>query len=179
MERMAPQSVQQDEVLLSSAVLCHIMILNSVLERTANRYAEEHGLTFPQWMAIGCIGHAGPEGITHSELGQKLMLSKAPITGLVDRLERGGFVNRVADTLDRRVSRVVMTEKGESVWREVRQSLRENSQELCACFSTEEQELLVSLLSRLLNTVASADPTLEKSQWLQCAQQHSAGCKAE
>lgn len=179
MERMAPQSMQEEDVMLSSAVLCHIMILNSVLERTANRYAEEHGLTFPQWMAIGCIGHAGPDGITHSELGQKLMLSKAPITGLVDRLERGGFVVRVADTQDRRVSRVVMTQKGEAVWRQVRQSLRENSQELCSCFSTEEQEQLVSLLSRLLNRVASADPTLEKSQWLQCAQQHRANCNVE
>lgn len=158
MRHMAPASVQREEIPLSSSLLCHIKLLNSVLERNANRFAEEHGLTMPQWMALGCIGHCGVEGIRHSELGSRLMLSKAPITGVVDRLERAGYVRRTPDASDRRVSRVTITQSGEAVWKQVRGTLRERSIQLCDCLSAKEQETLVSLLARLLEDAAAGDP---------------------
>ena len=46
MRRMSPFNDER-EILLPAALLCHVMLLNSVLERSANRFAEEHGLTFP------------------------------------------------------------------------------------------------------------------------------------
>src|SRR5205085_12192673 len=94
-----------EEMIPQAALFCHIFMLNSVLERAGNRVAEGGGLTLPQWMALGCIGHCGDEGIAHSLLGSRLMLSKAPITGVVDRLERAGHVLRAPDAADRRVSR--------------------------------------------------------------------------
>ncbi|MDQ3813652.1 MAG: MarR family transcriptional regulator [Armatimonadota bacterium] len=160
MRRMTPQSVQHEDTLPAAAVMCHIYLLDSVLERAANRVVEQHGLTMPQWMALGCIGHAGPEGIPHSELGKRLMLSKAPITGIVDRLERGGYVQRMADKTDRRVSRIVMTAKGEETWRRVRQTLREDAPHYCQDLSAEEIDTLLSLLARVLNRAAQADPIL-------------------
>lgn len=160
MRRMAPTSVQNEQILPPSAIVCHIMLLNSVLERRANRFVEEHGLTLPQWMALGCIGHCGKDGIRHSELGNRLMLSKAPITGVVDRLERGGYVQRVADETDRRASRIVITPEGETAWKRVRQTLRDRSSELCSQISQQEQAMLLNILSRLLENVANEDPIL-------------------
>lgn len=146
------------------ALLCHIYLLNSVLERLANRFAEQHDLTMPQWMALGSIGHGGDEGITHSELGGSLMLSKAPITGVVDRLERDGYVRRVPDANDRRVSRIMITAKGQKTWQEVRQTLREHAVRQCSCLSDEEQHTMIALLARLLSAVAQSDPTLPVPQ---------------
>lgn len=160
MKRMAPPSAQSEEIPAEGAILCHIMLLNSVLERSVNRFAESCGLTFPQWMALGFIGHCGEEGIRHAELGNRLMLSKAPVTGVVDRLERDGYVQRVGDAKDRRVSRVVMTPKGEAVWWEVKKQLRENSQKLFSVFPAQEHEQMLSMLSRLLTAAADADPIL-------------------
>ncbi|HVF85313.1 MAG TPA: hypothetical protein VM821_04980, partial [Abditibacteriaceae bacterium] len=59
MRRMAPPSAQCEEIPTEAAVLCHIMLLNSVLERSVNRFADLCGLTFPQWMALGFVGHCG------------------------------------------------------------------------------------------------------------------------
>lgn len=160
MKRMAPPSAQSEEIPTEAALMCHVMLLNSVLERSVNRFAEQCGLTFPQWMALGFIGHRGQEGIRHAELGNCLMLSKAPVTGVVDRLEREGYVQRVAEANDRRASRIVMQPKGEAVWWQVKDQLRGNSQNLCSFLSGEEQELLLSMLSRLLNAAAAADPIL-------------------
>jgi DNA-binding MarR family transcriptional regulator len=160
MKRMAPESVQTEEILPPSAIMCHIMLLHSVLERRANRVMEEHGLTVPQWMALGCIGHCGEKGIRHSELGHRLMLSKAPVTGVVDRLERAGYVRREADNTDRRVSRVVILPEGEVAWKRVRQTLREGSFDVCSSLDEAEQRQLLSLMARLLENMAREDPIL-------------------
>lgn len=163
MQKMSPFDDER-EVELPSALLCHVMLLNSVLERQGNRIAEEHGLTLSQWMALGCIGHGGEAGVRHSELGQRLMLSKAPITGVIDRLERAGYVKRGLDPHDRRAARVVITAEGCAMWETVRADLEPSSHEICACFSEAEQHLVLSLLSRMLASTASIDPILNFSQ---------------
>ncbi|HEX8835084.1 MAG TPA: MarR family transcriptional regulator [Abditibacteriaceae bacterium] len=170
---MAPPSAQCDSVPLSALLLRHIYILNSVLERAGNRCADEHNLTIPQWMALGCIGHGGAEGVTHSELGNRLMLSKAPITGVVDRLERDGHVKRVDDAKDRRVSRIVMTPAGEEIWFRVRKSLHSCAEEYCRCLEPDEMETVVGALGRMLDSAAEKDPHLATLH----AGTHKAGVK--
>jgi MarR family 2-MHQ and catechol resistance regulon transcriptional repressor len=159
MQGMAPRG-EEDSPPLSSSLMCHIFLLSCILERSANREAERHHLTVPQWMALGCIGNEEKTGITHSDLCHRLMLSKAPVTGIVDRLERDGYVRRATDAKDRRVSRIAIKPKGEAAWRRVRDAMRVHSDALCSNISTEEQETLISLLSRLMENVARTDPLL-------------------
>lgn len=149
----------------ASSLLAHVCLLNSVIERAGDRRAAAHNLTMAQWFALGCAGHAGEAGVTHSELGQRLMLSKAPITGVVDRLERGGYVVREADAYDRRVSRVKITIKGEAVWEAVRLELRVLSSEICEGLDDEHLLKMQTVLEQLLENAARMDPTLagEKS----------------
>jgi MarR family 2-MHQ and catechol resistance regulon transcriptional repressor len=154
MTRTGPCSAGEarENISLTGAMMCQIMMVNSVIERLGNRLLEEHNLTLPQWLALGCISHAGDEGIQHSQIGQRLMLSKAPITGTVDRLERAGLVERRAHATDRRVSLAVVTPKGIETWWNVKNTLRSHTDDLVAqCLSTEEQETLLRLLGRLLD----------------------------
>ena len=160
MQRMVPQGEQGAPTPLPSSLVCHIFLLSCILERSANRQAERHQLTVPQWMALGCIGNEGKTGITHSDLCHRLMLSKAPVTGIVDRLVRDGYARRATDVKDRRVSRIAIKPKGEAAWCRVRDAMREHSESVCANFSTAEQETLISLLSRLMENVARTDPLL-------------------
>lgn len=159
MARMKPRC-QDSEIIPPAALFFHIFMLNSVLERAANRVAEQHGLTMPQWMALGCVANGEAAGVTHSELGHRLMLSKAPITGVVDRLERGGYVQRTTDGKDRRVSNIVITPKGQETWLVVRSELRALATERCSSLSDEELQTMLTLLGRLLESAAEADPIL-------------------
>jgi MarR family transcriptional regulator, organic hydroperoxide resistance regulator len=47
-----------------------------------------------------------------SELTQVLSIDNSTLTGLVDRLERVGFVKRNAGRVDRRASHVFITDRG-------------------------------------------------------------------
>ncbi len=160
MRRMGPSELDApgEEVSLTGAMMCQIMMLNSVIERRGNRLLEEHNLTLPQWLALGCISHAGEAGITHSQIGARLMLSKAPITGTVDRLERAGLVERRGDARDRRVSLAVVTEKGVATWKSVKATLRGGTDETVAAkLSPEEQQTLLGLMGRLMEVFAPSD----------------------
>lgn len=172
MTRMGPPACAAGEKPVSADVFRHIYLLNSVLERLGNRCAEQHALTMPQWLALGCIAFGGESGVTHSELGARLMLSKAPITGVVDRLERDGLVQRTVDGHDRRVSRVAITPAGEEKWYLVRTKLRDCSLDICSGLEEPEQQTLLSLLSRLLDKASHSDPIL-------CAMKQEGTAKTE
>lgn len=164
MTRMGPCGVGEprENISLTGAMMCQIMMLNSVIERRGNRLLEAHGLTLPQWLALGCISHAGEGGITHSQIGQRLMLSKAPITGTVDRLERAGLVERRGDARDRRISLAVVTAKGIEMWWSVKNTLHSQTDALVSqCLSTDEQETLLRLIGRLQDAFSAETDTSE------------------
>ena len=163
MEQMTPAvscNLRQSAPTIGQSIFCHILLLESVLMRSANRIAETHDLTFPQWMALSCISHEGSMGITHSDLSRRLMLSKAPITAIVDRLERAGRVQRVADKNDRRVSRVVITSEGVQLWDAMRVDMETHGKAMMSCLSEDEQKTMLPYLARLLNAAMQDDPML-------------------
>lgn len=67
-------------------------------------------LTMPQWKVLMTL-HAG-EAATVGELAQALRVRLPTISGILDRLEAHGLVQRASDTRDRRVVRVQLTDSG-------------------------------------------------------------------
>ena len=143
---------------LGTGIYCSIMVLNSVMERAGNRKLEEHNLTISQWLALGAVLHCGADGLSHGQLGQRMMLSKAPVTGLVDRLARAGLVERQPDEHDRRVSRVVITPAGETMWKRAHETLTSSAKnDLLDSLNEDQQNQLLHLLSGLLSSFAAQD----------------------
>ncbi len=60
-----------------------------------------------------------PDGLTQTELGRALIMHRSNVTGLVDRLERRGLLERREAAGDRRAWRVCLTPAGRRLWREV------------------------------------------------------------
>src|SRR5262245_54230959 len=63
------------------------------------------------------------EGATMSAMARRLMVAPTVLTGIVDRLERRGFVRRENDPLDRRKLRLCLTDEGRRISIEVEQAL--------------------------------------------------------
>ncbi len=65
-----------------------------------------------------------------AEIGERLSIGAMSVTGLVDRLERAGFIRREADPHDRRAKCIHLTDASRSVLDEVqsvKQALRERA----------------------------------------------------
>ena len=58
---------------------------------------------------------ADEDGLIMSRLGQKLFLEKSTMTGIIDKMEADGLVERRNDESDRRVLRIHMTPKAEKI----------------------------------------------------------------
>ena len=61
------------------------------------------------------LKYSDKKALSQAELGRRLVVNKADMTGIVDRLERTGLVERSAHPSDRRVNLVRMTAEGEKV----------------------------------------------------------------
>ena len=89
------------------------------------------------------------DGMTLGDLGERVALDPSTLTGVIDRMERDGFVRRQHDTEDRRAIRVHLTEKAKEVEPQVRVLSKEFDALLRASFKPEEmatfERVLVSL----------------------------------
>lgn len=59
------------------------------------------------------------DGMTHSEIAEKLEISPAAATKVIKRMEQAGYLQRQADPADERVSRVCLRDKGRALIAEI------------------------------------------------------------
>ena len=130
--------------------------LANVLGQVGNRLAGRYGLTAQQWLALTSIGVAGEAGVTPTEIGKTALVSPQNVTGLLDRLERAGYVQRKSDGADRRSYRVHLSEKGEHVFQALNPLGAGWAQKAIAEMSAENIITLHSLLGEYLAAATRA-----------------------
>ena len=105
---------------------------------------EEVGLTFPQAHALRLLDPDRP--LPMSEIADRLVCDASNVTGIADRLEARGLVERRAGE-DRRVKTLALTRKGIEVRRRVIESMR-RPPEAIAALSQADQRALRDILRR-------------------------------
>ena len=81
------------------------------------------------------------EGITHSELANRLHVRPPTISNTLKRMEKAGFLERRPDMEDQRVSRVYLTDAGRAIQDRVEKVWRELDATTLAGFNLEERVL--------------------------------------
>ena len=75
------------------------------------------GLTSSQFDVIVTLGDT--EGMTCKDLSEKTLVTKGTLTGVLDRLQKKGLVERVPSRDDRRCTLIRLTPKGDARFRQV------------------------------------------------------------
>ncbi|HEY0580521.1 MAG TPA: MarR family transcriptional regulator [Candidatus Nitrosocosmicus sp.] len=71
---------------------------------------KEIGITFGQWKIIITLVNNN-DGLSQKEIADKLGLEGPTLIPIIDKLEKDGFVTRMADKNDRRNNRIFLNEK--------------------------------------------------------------------
>jgi DNA-binding MarR family transcriptional regulator len=79
----------------------------------SHEVSQEFGITGPQLWALKTI--YAEESLSLSELSRKMYLHPSTVTGVVDRLEKKGYVFRDRGQKDRRVVKVQLTPEGKEL----------------------------------------------------------------
>lgn len=90
----------------------------------------------------------GDHGLIQSELGKKLLVSRANVTGLIDRLEKENLVVRRNDPSDKRVFRVCLTNRACALIQAFLPVHNNYMQNVMSTLDIHEKEVLISLLRK-------------------------------
>ena len=112
---------------------------------------QEFDLAPQQGMALRALHEPRPMG----ELAKFLACDNSNVTGIVDRLEERGLVERRAAENDRRIKLLVLTDEGHRVRREIERRITEPPQAI-AELSDDDQVALRDILRRALADDAPA-----------------------
>lgn len=137
-------------VLATEAVMNTIRTADLLFDRIG-RLLRPLGVTSAGGLVLGLLRDHGP--MAPSVLGERLIVTRATVTGLVDSLERRGFVTRTAHPSDRRSLIVEITPEGLDVLAKVRTVVHGYEKQLLAELSDAELRRLVDLLQRIQRRV--------------------------
>ena len=126
------------------------MTFNVLYQEIKRELNKEH-LTIPQLEIISCLDRT--KGLSLSEIADRLLVTGGNVTGIIDRMERDGFVHRVRDKIDRRVVRAVLTEKGFELYKSFLPRYKEIMHKINSGLTEEERRQLQHLLKKLAKGV--------------------------
>ncbi len=114
----------------------------------------EHDLTATQYVVL--VRMWEEEGTSISELGERLFLDNPTLTGIVDRMERDGLLQRRRDDEDRRVVKVYLTAKGKSLKKEIEHFAEETDKLAWDGFTESQKRELYNLHEKILGNLKHA-----------------------
>ena len=124
------------------------------LERGVRPQLAERGLGISEFAVLEALYHKGP--MTLGAICDRILVTAASTTYVVDKLEERGLVRRVAGEDDQRTVIGELTQKGRALVADVFPEHVEQLRELMSGLSLAEKHAAVALLRRL-TTGASAD----------------------
>src|SRR5512139_2091288 len=125
------------------------MAQNRLQGRLKNALAAEGVRVTPAQSGILFLLKA-KDGRTMTELGRALAIDNATITGLVDRLERDGFVRRIRSASDRRALNVSLTPEGVEEVDRAKAIVKRVNESIKAGFSPGEIEAFKKILLNIV-----------------------------
>ncbi|HNV57485.1 MAG TPA: MarR family transcriptional regulator [Smithellaceae bacterium] len=126
-----------------------IFILSKAYQRVYGIFKsrlQPYGLTPMQGLVLHALYEE--EGLSAGELGKRLSLDSATLSGVMDRMAESGWIlKNVKD--DRRVLNIRLTDKALSFRDKIINDTEELNQEILSMFSMEERLLLIRMLKDL------------------------------
>ncbi len=116
--------------------------------RLRENLRRDYGSTLPRFDVLAAL-HRHEGGLKMSELSGVLKVSNGNVTGIVDRLEEDGMVERQAVEGDRRASRARLTTAGRAHFKELATAHESWIDQLLEDFTEAEAEQVSTRLHRL------------------------------
>ncbi|MHC4155747.1 MAG: MarR family winged helix-turn-helix transcriptional regulator [Planctomycetota bacterium] len=137
--------------LLGHRALLNIYFTASCLKKRADEFFRGFGLTDVQFNVMMLLQYqSGPEGgLSQAKLSDMMLVNRANITSLVDRMEKAQLVVRTASPDDRRYNIVKMTGRGRKLFAKVQPLYARQVQQIMAVFKQAEQKRLIGMLGRI------------------------------
>lgn len=121
--------------------------LSQFMQSELDRALEPSGIDTRRYSVLGVLAHMGP--LSQQAVGVKLRIDRATMVGLLDDLERLGFLERRRNADDRRLYDLTITDAGRAAVLKAENAVRSFEARMFAPLAASARKQLHSLLSSL------------------------------
>jgi len=136
---------------LEHEAILNIYYTSNQLRKKAAQFFRGYKVTDVQFNLLMLLKYqSGPEGgLTQVQLSRMLLVHRANITTLVDRMEKAGFVARLPVSTDRRYNLIKLTRQGIALVESVEEAYFGRVVEIMGTLSRDEMRSLMAMLERV------------------------------
>jgi DNA-binding MarR family transcriptional regulator len=140
----------------STEVLINLIRTDSLVTTALSRRFRRHGLSLSGFNAMVIIRQA-PEGVNPREIADRLLVTRAAVTAILDALEAKGLIRRAPSGADGRMTLIAITPTGKRLLDSILPEHFAAERAMASVLGANEKELLISLLGRLQLHLAAED----------------------
>ena len=115
----------------------------------SQKMSKQYGLTGPQSLVLRMLIKKG--SLSSAELSRQMYVTPSNITGIIDRLEKKGFVERIRKPGDRRVALITLTRSGQELGRTIPDPIEKKFVNQLADLETDHLQILAMAMNQILN----------------------------
>ena len=154
----------QDELHLKKPIslLAHEALLStyysaSQLKKKAGEFLRPFGLTDVQFNLMMLLRHQTDNqgGLNQAQISNMMLVNRANITAIIDRMEKAGLVVRTTMPSDRRYNVIKLTERGTKLLDEIEPLYAEEVERIMAVLLKSDQKKLITMLERIRGNIST------------------------
>jgi len=134
--------------------LMSLVRTSSLMQKLSDRFFSRFGLTDVQFNILMILKEQSGQGLSQRELSEHLIVTKSNVVGLIDRLERSGYVRRESHPSDRRFNRIVLTPRGERLESRVEESYFREVDKMMNVLTRPEKKAVIKAMERIRQYIA-------------------------
>lgn len=121
----------------------------------SQKMSRQFGLTGPQSVVMRLLLNNG--SMSSAELSRLMYVTPSNMTGIIDRLEKKGLVERVRKEKDRRIALIVLTENGKEMSSNVPDPIEKKLIKQLTDLENEHVQILAMAMNQILNLIDTKD----------------------
>ena len=142
--------------LLAHEALLNIYYSASCLKKKAGEFLRPFGLTDVQFNLMMLLKYQSEldQGLSQAQLSSMMLVNRANITSLIDRMEKADLVIRTPAPTDRRSNIVKLTGRGRELLARIEPLYTKEVKRIMAALKLNEQKTVIEMLERIRGTVS-------------------------
>lgn len=139
---------------LSHEALLNIYFTSSQIKKRASGFFRDFNLTDVQFNVLMLLHHqGGDQGLSQAQISDMMLVNRANVTSLIDRMEKADLVVRTAVPEDRRTNIIKLTAKGVKVMAEAEPHYANLVKTTMSPLTETEQKQIVAMLERVRENI--------------------------
>jgi len=137
--------------------LLSLVRTSTLMQKLSNRFFSKFNLTDVQFNILMILKAHGSEGLSQQELSEQLVVGKSNVVGLVDRLEKAGYVRRTSHPSDRRFNQIVLASKGSRLEQRVERSYFKEVDRMMNVLTGTEKQVLIHAMEKIRQYILTSN----------------------